>query len=287
MADDNRTQMIGSPPVADSNRTIMGAATSLNTTITIKPVQCPVCKSFNPPGTMFCNDCGLIFEMALSGDAFGAPSVQLPCLVDPNGKEHQLRSGENVIGRQGDILVEDTRVSRRHACVTIEGAIVRVQDLGSTNGTKVSGALVPAGGADAGNGVIISFGGYEMRVSMPGEQSKTQAAMSGRTAAISIAPTVQSALAWLVLDEGERALEPGRYTFGRRTDNDIIIGDPFVSGKHGLFEIDETGLYLTDTGSTNGTVLNDAKIAANQRTQLRKGDEIKLGERTIRLRFKE
>ena len=70
MADMNRTQAMGAPPVADPNRTIMGSPLSLNVTATIKPVQCPVCRSSNPPGLKFCMECGLIFEMALPEDAF-------------------------------------------------------------------------------------------------------------------------------------------------------------------------------------------------------------------------
>lgn len=287
MADDNRTQMMGAAPTADPNKTIMGAAPSLNTTVTIKPVQCPVCKSFNPPGTMFCNECGLIFEKALDGDAFGAPAIQLPSIVDATGREHQLRPGENTVGRQGDVLIEDTRVSRRHASFLLEGQTVKVKDLGSTNGTKVGGSPIGQDYVDVANGAVVSLGGYEVRVSAPGEQNKTQVALSGKTVGLTVAPTVNSAVAWLVLDEGEQALEPGTHTFGRRTDNDIVIPDPYVSGRHGKFDVDDTGVYLTDTGSTNGTVLNDAKIAANQRTQLRKGDVIRLGEREIRLRFKE
>jgi len=164
----NKTQL-GAPPTADPNRTIMGTAPSLNVTTTIKPVQCPVCKSHNPPGLMYCNDCGLIFEKALDGDAFGAPAVQLPCLVETSGREHQLRPGTNVFGRQGDISVEDTRVSRKHAQVNLEGDTVTVEDLGSTNGTKVGGAMLPAGEKRAVNpGETVSFGGFEMTLSMPG-----------------------------------------------------------------------------------------------------------------------
>ena len=87
---------------------------------------------------MFCNDCGLIFEMSLDGDAFGAPAVQLPVLVDSSGREHRLSPGINVVGRAGDILVEDTRVSRRHCQVTLENDTVFAEDLGSTNGTYVN-----------------------------------------------------------------------------------------------------------------------------------------------------
>lgn len=286
MSDPNKTQMIGGAPVADPNKTIMGAAPSINTTVTIKPVQCPVCKSFNPPGIMFCTDCGLIFEKALDGDAFGAPTVRLPCVVDQSGREHQLRPGANVVGRQGDVLVEDTRVSRRHAQVVLDGQSAAVEDLGSTNGTKVNGNKVEAR-TTLNTGDVISFGGYEMTFSVPGETNKTLQAMSGRTAAISVAPTVNNAVAWLMVDDDEHPLEPGVHSFGRRTDNKIVVSDPFVSGKHGTFEVDESGVYLTDTGSTNGTILNDAKITANQRTQLQRDDVIKLGEKTIRVRFKE
>ncbi|HXH61962.1 MAG TPA: FHA domain-containing protein [Fimbriimonadaceae bacterium] len=285
--DPNKTRM-GAPPSTDPNKTVMGAAPTVNTTVTIKPVQCPVCKAFNPPGIMFCNDCGLIFEKALDGDAFGAPSVKLPCLVDQNGREHQLRPGPNVVGRQGDILIEDTRVSRRHAHVILDGTSAKVEDLGSTNGTKVGGQPLAQGQqAPIESGAVLSFGGYEMTFSLPGEANKTQQAMSGRTAAISVAPTVHNAAAWLKIDDDETPLEPGKHTFGRRTDNDIVVSDPYVSGRHGVFEVDDSGVYVTDTGSTNGTVLNDAKIAANQRTQLQKGDVIKLGDKTITVRFKE
>ncbi len=286
MSDQNKTQMIGGAPTVDPNKTVMGAAPSINTTVTIKPVQCPVCKAFNPPGLMFCSDCGLIFEKALDGDAFGAPTVRLPCLVDQNGREHQLRPGPNVVGRQGDVLIEDTRVSRRHAQVILDGQSASVEDLGSTNGTKVNGNKVEAR-ANVNPGDVLSFGGYEMTFSTPGETNKTQQALSGRTAAISVPPTVNNAVAWLMVDDEEHPLSPGSHTFGRRTDNAIVVSDPYVSGKHGVFEVDDTGVYLTDTGSTNGTVLNDAKITANQRTQLQKEDVIKLGEKTLRIKFKD
>jgi pSer/pThr/pTyr-binding forkhead associated (FHA) protein len=286
MTDQNKTVAMGGAPSVDPNKTIMGAAPSLNTTVTIKPVQCPVCKSFNPPGIMFCNDCGLIFEKALDGDAFGAPAVQLPCLVDENGREHQLRPGPNVVGRQGDVALEDTRVSRRHAQVTLEGGTAAIEDLGSTNGTRVGGQPI-VGKTALAPGDKLSFGGYEMTFSAPGEANRTQQAMSGRTAAISVVPTVNTAVAWILVDDDEFPLEHRRYTFGRRTDNDIVVSDPFVSGRHGIIEADETGVYITDTGSTNGTILNDAKITADQRTQLQRDDVIKLGEKTLRVKFKE
>ncbi|MBS1709221.1 MAG: FHA domain-containing protein [Armatimonadetes bacterium] len=298
MNDPNRTQM-GAPPVADPNRTqmgsvldpnktMMGTGPSLNATQTIKPVQCPVCKTFNPPGMMWCVDCGLIFEKALDGDAFGAPAVQLPVLVDSNGREHILRPGGNVVGRQGDVLVEDTRVSRQHAKATLDGMTVFIEDLGSTNGTSVGGSRLGAGERKAlGNGDKVSFGGFEMTVSLPGEVNKTLAAIGGKTTAISSAPTTSTAVAWLVMPDGEVALELGTHTFGRKSDNEIVVSDPYVSGRHGEIEVTETGVWLTDTGSTNGTLLNEAKLNVGQKVQLTKDDVVKLGAVELRVRFKD
>ena len=92
-------------PSVDPNRTVMGTAPSLNATQTIKPVQCPICKTFNPAGMMFCIECGLIFDRALPDDAFGAPVVRLPVLVEASsGREHPVRRGVNIVGREGDVF---------------------------------------------------------------------------------------------------------------------------------------------------------------------------------------
>ncbi len=287
LLDPNRTQL-GGGPVLDPNRTMMGTAPNLNATVTIKPVQCPVCKTFNPVAVMYCVECGLIFDMALDGDAFGAPTVQLPVLVESTGREHTLRPGPNVLGRQADLVFEDSRVSRRHAQLTIEPDGLFIEDLGSTNGTKLNGdPLIQGARKPLNSGDKVSLGGFDLTLSLPGEANKTLAAMSGRTAAISAAPTTQTAVAWLMLDDREIPLELGEHSFGRKSENDIPLSDPYISGRHGTFSVDQSGVFFTDTGSTNGTLLNDAKLAPNQKTQLRVGDVIKLGAITIKLRFKE
>ncbi|MCW5938624.1 MAG: FHA domain-containing protein [Fimbriimonadaceae bacterium] len=287
MQDPNRTQM-GSPPTADPNKTMMGSAPSLNVTTTIKPVQCPVCKAFNPPGVAWCNDCGLIFEMALPGDAFGAPAVQLPVLVEATGREHQLRPGANVVGRAGDIVIDDTRVSRRHCQIDLNDGAVTVLDLGSTNGTTVAGQRLGAGESRTlGNAERVSLGGFELTLSLPGEANKTLQAMSGRTSAMAAPPTTSDAPVWLVLPDREEPLRPGQNTFGRRDGNSIVIADPYVSGSHGVIEVADDGVYLTDTGSTNGTLLNEAKIAPNMRTKVSPDDTIRLGSLEIKIRLKD
>lgn len=283
-SDPNRTRM-GVAPSVDPNRTMMGSAPTLNATITIKPVQCPICKTFNPVGVMFCVDCGLIFDRALPEDAFGAPAVQLPCLVDPAGREHALRPGENVVGRQGDVLVDDSRVSRRHACLKLDGPVIHLWDLDSTNGTKRNGEPVGSNPVTVQAGDRLSFGGYEMVVSVPGESAKTAIGVGGRTAAMSAPPSVSPVVAVLVGSGSEYPLKAGANTFGRKAENDVAIADPYVSGRHGVIEVADDGVYLTDVGSTNGTMLNDAKLTPHQRVSIGEEDTIRLGGLEFKVRL--
>ena len=277
--DSNRTQL-GTPPTLDPNRTIMGSAPTLNATVTIKPIQCPVCKTFNPTGVMFCVDCGLIFDRALPGDAFGAPTVQLPVLVEESGREHPLRPGSTVIGREGDILLSDNRASRRHAQVTNSNGSLTIEDLGSTNGTKVDGVALAAGEKRnlAGN-EKLSFGGILLQLALPGAKggNTTQVFASNKTAAITAAPKKEVPPAMLIGEGREIPLRSGVNVFGRKAENDVQIADPYVSGKHGQIEITEQGVFITDIGSTNGTMLNDAKLSPNMRTAMTPEDVIRLG----------
>ncbi|GMV88812.1 MAG: hypothetical protein AMXMBFR81_17430 [Chthonomonas sp.] len=286
--DPNRTQMLANDP----NRTQMIAAPrrdsspSFEATITIKPIQCPVCKTFNPAGVMFCVDCGLIFDRALPDDAFGAPAVQLPVLIESSGREHTLRPGTTLVGREGDIQIADTRVSRRHAEVVSEAGVIAVADVGSTNGTSVNGtALAPGERRSLAAGDTVSFGGVELRLALPGEANKTLGVASNKTAALAAPPTVSTAAAFLVGDESRFPLHPGENTLGRKSDNDVCIPEPYVSGRHALLVVENGEVSLTDVGSTNGTVLNGAKLPPHQKTLLTPQDEIRLGSMTFHVEF--
>jgi len=285
--DPNRTQL-GAPPSADPNRTILGTAPTLNATITIKPTQCPVCKTFNPAGVMFCVECGLIFDRALPGDAFGAPAIQLPVLVETTGREHTIRPGINMVGREGDIMIVDPRVSRKHAQIVSDNGSIELEDLGSTNGTFYNGArLGPGEKRKMSQGDKASFGGLELTLSLPGQAMATNIIASNKTAAMTAAPKLEASPAALVGEGKEFPLMKGVNSFGRKSENNVQIVDPYVSGKHGEIEVADDGVYLTDTGSTNGTMLNDAKLNPNQRTKLTKDDVIRLGSMQFHVEVRE
>ena len=61
-------------------------------------------------------------------------------LTAESGVEHEL-SGRMVVGRARDcnIRIDDAKVSRAHALIEVKDRQVRVEDLGSTNGTWING----------------------------------------------------------------------------------------------------------------------------------------------------
>jgi hypothetical protein len=65
-------------------------------------------------------------------------------LVQPDGRRISIGLEPVVIGRlpECDVVLADSNVSRRHAELRRKGDGVFVTDLGSTNGTKVNGAVV-------------------------------------------------------------------------------------------------------------------------------------------------
>ena len=61
---------------------------------------------------------------------------------------------------------------------------------------------------------------------------------------------------------------------GRSRDNEVVLADPNVSRRHAEIRREESGFYLVDLGSTNGTALNGLKI---DRARLEPGDRIVVG----------
>ncbi|HEY6066383.1 MAG TPA: FHA domain-containing protein, partial [Thermoanaerobaculia bacterium] len=68
------------------------------------------------------------------------------CRVLWDGREIQLRDGENVLGRDPEAVVwiDDFSVSRRHARIVVGSGGATLEDLSSKNGTKVQGRRIRA-----------------------------------------------------------------------------------------------------------------------------------------------
>jgi two-component system cell cycle response regulator len=66
-------------------------------------------------------------------------------------------------------------------------------------------------------------------------------------------------------------------TLGRDSAADITVSDQSISRKHATVTKEKGKVYLTDLGSSNGTYINDKKVAAGEKVALVKEDMIKLG----------
>ena len=80
----------------------------------------------------------------------GGPVVGAYVLVVGDAKMITRRlpsKGEVVVGRDPDcdLALDDSRISRRHAKLIVEGDAVRIEDLGSTNGLKIGSAQFARG----------------------------------------------------------------------------------------------------------------------------------------------
>ncbi|MEW5852804.1 MAG: sigma 54-interacting transcriptional regulator [Myxococcota bacterium] len=95
-------------------------------------------------------------------DATAAPApLRLLVIGDGVVATHPLpREGDVVIGRAQDVdvQVDDASISRRHAVLHLGGSI-RLEDLGSANGTRVRGSAVAQGTpVEVGTGEVIDLG---------------------------------------------------------------------------------------------------------------------------------
>ena len=83
----------------------------------------------------------------------------------------------------------------------------------------------------------------------------------------------------LVIERGPQTgmtyvLSPGNTTVGRHPESDIFLNDVTISRQHCRFVLAEGKLVVEDSGSTNGTYVNDARV---DEAQLRAGDEVVVG----------
>src|SRR3954452_6438747 len=75
-------------------------------------------------------------------------------------------------------------------------------------------------------------------------------------------------------------LQKDRTTLGRHPDNDIVLDNMVVSGRHCIFELKGLAdVFIEDLGSTNGTYINGKMV---KRQPLRDGETIAIGNFRIR-----
>ena len=84
--------------------------------------------------------------------------------------------------------------------------------------------------------------------------------------------------AWLESPDGGRLPLVGNLSFGRTLGNEVVIPDDRVSRRHAILHAQgDSGYWLVDLGSRNGTYLNDRRVSLPVR--LRDRDAIRIGPR--------
>ena len=186
------------------------------------------------------------------------------------------------------MLVPDKTVSRSHARLEVaEDGAVSVEDLGSTNGTRVNEeTLTPQVPRAVMSGDSLRFGSVYFTLHLPAPEPAGADAPAPPSAAPAEAASADVRAQAVDIREGATAvypLAPGLTTFGRRPENTVAIsGDLYVSGSHAQISAEDDVFILTDTGSTNGTLLNGERIPINTPFTLDSGDEILIGGTALR-----
>ena len=68
-------------------------------------------------------------------------------------------------GRSADIVIAEPTISRAHAAIGFDGEAFFVQDLGSTNGTRVNGERAPRAPLQSGDD--LQLGKLKLRITLP------------------------------------------------------------------------------------------------------------------------
>src|SRR6266550_2512011 len=88
-------------------------------------------------------------------------------------------------------------------------------------------------------------------------------------------PAVQAGAVW--------PLKPNN-NLGAEADNDLVLNDPLVSGRHARLRWDGVGWWLEDLGSTNGTLVDGQRIAPHIAQKIAAGARLQLGDMVFELR---
>ena len=78
------------------------------------------------------------------------------------------------------------------------------------------------------------------------------------------------------------ALKPDT-RLGAAADNDLVLGDRYVSGHHARLYWDGATWWLEDLGSTNGTRLNDESLPPHTPAPVASGAILQIGDMTFEL----
>jgi len=213
---------------------------------------------------------------------------------------------EITVGRQegNTIRLTEQNVSRKHARLTLQGGVLRVEDLGSYNGTSLNGSAL-SGITALKDGDVILIGDYRLGIQDDGLGEKPGPSSDAVDAAAAVPPVEQSLEAQPTIpvttlatqtafaEPPARLVVLGRFmpgtefvldrpslVVGRTSENDIVLNHKSISRHHARIVREDNRYIIIDLESANGVRVGDVE---QDRVALQSGDIIELGE--VRLRF--
>ncbi|MET7620615.1 FHA domain-containing protein [Streptomyces sp. NPDC005408] len=243
-------------------------------------------------------------------------------VLELNGRTWTLDPSRSyTLGRdpQGDLVIDDARVSWRHASISWGGRSWVIEDHGSTNGTYVQGQRIhqmeigPGSAVHLGNATDgprlnltgAAAGAYSAQAAAPQQQAVKQQAPAHQAPAQpqqawpqpqaqvphQQGPGGAGGVAGAPPVYGDRSpttfhqLALGRVMgIGRALENELVVSDLQVSRHHAEFVATPDGRFeIRDLGSHNGTYVNGQPIAKSGTVLIGPNDIVGVGHSTFRL----
>lgn len=195
------------------------------------------------------------------------------------GGQDELPLGQPTVkvgrGKDNDLILDDPKISGHHLQFSLGRDGWWVEDLGSRNGTFLNGRqLAPQQPTLLNAGDVVRAGdfSFQMRAVRPDE---------GPLPSLSLPVHISAALrpglvVYLPRQVLKFPLEKDIVTLGRKSDNDLQVVDPLVSGHHAQLERFGASYRIRDLGSTNGLVYQGQRITDRV---LAPGDTLYIGQK--------
>ncbi len=203
-----------------------------------------------------------------------SPPAAPVLVVKTQGSDQTLRAGSQYrVGRdpQSDIVINDSRVSWRHAVLWVDRDAWVLEDAGSTNGTFLGTRRI--GKVQISQNCILRLGHPEdgpVMMCSVNQGGAGNTALSTGMSSVDRRPTS-------VMRAPTRLLR-----IGRAPGNDLVVPDLSVSREHAELRNLGDGRYeIADLGSHNGTFVNGQRIT--RATTVTEQDLIGIGRATFRL----
>lgn len=179
--------------------------------------------------------------------------IILISLQEPHKWDPMVVTLPATIGRseRTKFVINHESVSGEHAQLSWDNGLY-VQDLGSTNGTRLQGERI-ADKTLVKDSDIVGFGSQNYMVKYGTEQlPRFFFPEEQRTVALAMLP----------------------FHIGRNEDNSLTIPDKSISGRHLSIESKQNAIYISDHESTNGTRINGRRI---REAVIQDGDTLTIG----------